>query len=224
VATLNQPHDLYFLGEDLFIADTNNNRIRRIDYPTGTIATVAGTGAQGYTGDNGPAALATLRFPEALMAANSKVVIADTKNHVIRMVDLIGHPADGSTPAVAAGTITTIYDQQAPCREPSPPSPCKLNEPAGVFIVSVANAADGTLRVSNTLGQTITTAGIDPTGTHTTNIRPSVSCGNIPGVSGVDWVLPIMLLGAIAGRRRIGTFFTRLSAIASRRAPAPATS
>jgi len=228
-ATFTQPHDLFFLAEDLVIADSLNNRIRRIDYPTGTISTIAGGGSgcainpvpphDGCLGTE-----ATLSGPQAVMAANNKIVIADTGSNRIRMVDLIGHPADGSTPAVAAGTITTVADPQAPCRPAGCPPGVKLSEPAGVFIVTGATAADGALRVSNTLGQTITTAGIDPTGTHTTNIRPSVSCGNVPGISGIDWVLPVIMLGALAGRRRIGTFFTRLYIAAARRAPAPAVS
>ena len=218
-ATLNQPHDLYFLGEDLVIADTYNQRIRRSDYPSGIISTMAGTGVQDYTGDGSLATQATLRFPEAVMAANDKVVIADTKNHVIRMVDVVGHPADPSNPtaypAVAPGTITTVADQQSPCRVSGCPPGFPLNEPAGVFIVSGPTAADGALRVANTLGQAIVTAGVDPTGTHTPTIRPTVTCGNVPGVSSIDWALPLVLLGLVFGRKRFGTLFSRLLGVAS---------
>ena len=42
-------------GGNLYIADSNNNRIRRVDATTGAIATVAGTGATGFSGDGGAA-------------------------------------------------------------------------------------------------------------------------------------------------------------------------
>jgi sugar lactone lactonase YvrE len=50
---------------NLYVADTNNNRIRRIT-PQGIIATVAGTGVSGYSGEGGPAASAPLTSPEAV--------------------------------------------------------------------------------------------------------------------------------------------------------------
>ncbi len=50
---------------DVFIADTGNNRVREIVAATGDIITVAGTGASGYSGDNGPATAAKLDGPPA---------------------------------------------------------------------------------------------------------------------------------------------------------------
>jgi sugar lactone lactonase YvrE len=98
-ATLNPA----YLGEhlsfdpagNLYIADTNNNRIRKVS-TDGTIATVAGTGITGYSGDGGPATAATLNTPSGVAAdAFGNVYIADTYNGVIREVD-------------SSGTITTI--------------------------------------------------------------------------------------------------------------------
>jgi hypothetical protein len=48
---------------NLFIADSDNHRVRRVDAGTGTITTVAGTGTAGYGGDGGPAANSLLYFP-----------------------------------------------------------------------------------------------------------------------------------------------------------------
>ncbi len=80
---------------NLYIADLGNHRIRRVD-AAGTIATVAGTGEQGYSGDGGPATQAQLDFPEGVALDEAgNLYIADTWNHRIRKVD-------------AAGVITTV--------------------------------------------------------------------------------------------------------------------
>jgi len=47
---------------NVIIADSYNNRIRRVDAATGLITTIAGTGAAGFGGDGGPATSATLGF------------------------------------------------------------------------------------------------------------------------------------------------------------------
>src|SRR5207248_6185647 len=73
---------------DLVVADSHNDRIRRIDRPTGVITTVAGSGDNGFDGDDGPATKAVLNTPEAVAcAANGDIYIADTMNNRIRMID-----------------------------------------------------------------------------------------------------------------------------------------
>lgn len=73
---------------DLYIADSYNNRIRRVDHATGLISTVAGTGERGWEGDGGPATLALLHFPEGLtLDADGNLFIGDTVNRRIRRVD-----------------------------------------------------------------------------------------------------------------------------------------
>ena len=80
---------------NLYIADTLNNRIRKVD-SGGTITTAAGNGAPGYAGDGGPAIQAELRYPGAVaIDASGNLHIADTSNYVIRKVS-------------TAGTITTV--------------------------------------------------------------------------------------------------------------------
>ena len=51
-----------FLG-NVYIADTSNNRIRKVTVSTGIITTIAGTGTSSYSGDNGPATSAALYYP-----------------------------------------------------------------------------------------------------------------------------------------------------------------
>ncbi|HEY0703403.1 MAG TPA: choice-of-anchor D domain-containing protein [Candidatus Acidoferrales bacterium] len=74
---------------NLFVADTFNNVIRKID--TGTpriITTIIGTGVAGYTGDGGPAISATLNSPDRVSVNGAgNFFISDSNNQVIRRVD-----------------------------------------------------------------------------------------------------------------------------------------
>jgi DNA-binding beta-propeller fold protein YncE len=98
MALVNQPSGLIRTSDGtLFILDQRNHRIRRVA-PDGTIATVVGTGMPGFSGDDGPALMAQLRFeagpnPEpsggiAFDEAANILYIADGLNHVVRRVDL----------------------------------------------------------------------------------------------------------------------------------------
>jgi sugar lactone lactonase YvrE len=91
VAELNNPSGLTFdLSGSLYIADYNNNRIRKID-TEGIINTIAGNGISGYSGDGGAASMAELNFPSELAfdEANN-LYIADTWNNRIRMINTLG--------------------------------------------------------------------------------------------------------------------------------------
>ena len=90
---------------NLYIADTNNHRIRKVD-PGGTITTVVGIcGAQlGFRGDGRPAATAQLNFPFGLAADPAgDVYIADSNNNRVR----------------------TAFDLIAPSRQPGCPAPAQ---------------------------------------------------------------------------------------------------
>ena len=73
---------------NVFIADTENHRIRKVD-AAGTITTMAGTGRHhDFSGDGGQATSAQLDEPEGVWVDFSgNIYIADTENHVIRKVD-----------------------------------------------------------------------------------------------------------------------------------------
>src|SRR4051794_41986159 len=63
-AELNQPFDVAFDGGgNLYLSDTANHRIRRVDGRSGVITTLAGDGTKGFSGDGGPAVRAELDEP-----------------------------------------------------------------------------------------------------------------------------------------------------------------
>jgi DNA-binding beta-propeller fold protein YncE len=75
---------------NMYIADTGNNRIRRIN-TGGIITTVAGSGEPGFGGDGGPATEAKIYSPTGVAVDSSgNLYIADNSNHRIRMVDPSG--------------------------------------------------------------------------------------------------------------------------------------
>src|SRR5262249_56106607 len=75
---------------NLFIADTANNRIRKVN-PAGVITTVAGSGEFGFSDDGGLAIAARLNYPSAVtLDAAGNLFIADNFNHRIRKVSRAG--------------------------------------------------------------------------------------------------------------------------------------
>jgi sugar lactone lactonase YvrE len=87
-AALNQPYDVRVDAQgNLYIADFGNHRVRKVT-PDGLIQTVAGSGEAGYSGDGGPATAARLNGPYGIYPdAKLGLLIADSHNHVIRVVD-----------------------------------------------------------------------------------------------------------------------------------------
>ncbi|MBN8701665.1 MAG: hypothetical protein J0M08_01240 [Bacteroidetes bacterium] len=95
-AQFNQPYGIAFNSKgELFIADKDNNRIRKITTDQ-KIVTVAGTGHGGYSGDGGLAEKAEIWGPRAIaIDAQDNIYFADGSNHVVRKID-------------AKGIITTV--------------------------------------------------------------------------------------------------------------------
>ena len=126
-ATTAQLNGPYAIAQDTagnyYVADRLNNRIRKI-FPNGVIITIAGTGLQGYSGDNGPAISATLNNPEQIAIDDTgNVFFADYYNHAIRKIDLSG------TISTIAGTGIAGYSG-----DNGPATNAQLKYPWGVAL------------------------------------------------------------------------------------------
>lgn len=78
------------IGPDgaLYVCETTNHVIRRLDLKTGIISTVAGTGQKGYDGDGGPATSAKLNEPYEIRFDNDgSMFFVEMQNHIVRKVD-----------------------------------------------------------------------------------------------------------------------------------------
>jgi sugar lactone lactonase YvrE len=115
-ASLNQPFGVVFdEAGNLFVSDTFNHRVRRVDARTGVISTVAGTGERGFSGDGGPATAGNLNEPYGLAVdSEGNLYIADRLNHRVRKVDAKGQVittvagSDSRTPTQNGGTATDL--------------------------------------------------------------------------------------------------------------------
>lgn len=89
-AQLNEPYEVRFDAKgNVYFVEMKNHIVRRVDAETGKISTVAGTGKDGFSGDDGPATKATLRSPHSITLDNKgRLYICDIGNHRIRVVDL----------------------------------------------------------------------------------------------------------------------------------------
>ena len=116
-AQFNGMHNLAISpNDDIYLADTWNNHVRKIDAGTGTLTTIAGTGQKGFSGDGGPATQAQFGgvYCASLDASGEHLYLADLDNRRIRSVNLktglvrtvagngkAGVPADGADAADA---------------------------------------------------------------------------------------------------------------------------
>ncbi len=90
-ATFNGMHNCAVTPNgDLYIADSWNHCVRKVDAVSGAVSTIAGTGKKGFSGDGAPATMATFDFVMCitLNPATDVLHIADLNNHRIRAVDL----------------------------------------------------------------------------------------------------------------------------------------
>jgi hypothetical protein len=125
-ATLHDSYGIFITSDNtIYIADTFGNRIRAIS-PVGIITTVAGTGLEGYNGDNMQATSATLNYPYSVMVASDNTVyIADSYNNRIRKISPNG------IITTVAGTGVAGYSG-----DNGPATSARVDCPFGVYLTT----------------------------------------------------------------------------------------
>ncbi len=120
---------------NLWVALREGNMVLKLDLGDGTVHRLAGNGQKGFTGDGGPANTATLNGPKGIsVGPDGKVFIADTENHVIRVIDS------------KQGTIALVAGTGKPGDGPEgDPLACALKRPHGIFV-----DADGAIYIGDT--------------------------------------------------------------------------
>ena len=160
---------------NLYIADTSNNRIRKVS--NGVITTVAGNGTQGFSGDNGPATSAQLYCPWGVAVDSAgNLYIADAGNNRIRKV--------------SNGVITTVAGNGTSgfSGDNGPATSAQLYSPGGIAVdsagnVYVADAGNNRIRILTPAGSSCTYS-VSPTtlqapasgGNLTVSIQTAASC------------------------------------------------
>ena len=149
VAQLNEPFMCAFDGVgNLYIAEAMNHCIRRVRRDSGLIETIAGTGEVGYSGDGGPATLATFNQPYSLQVdTNGDIYVVDRLNYVIRRIEAVTR-----TISTVAGTGEQGYGgdggpgNRAQLREPND---CFLDGRGGLLIADVQDQRIRRLNISS---------------------------------------------------------------------------
>ena len=153
-AGLSGPFGLAFDGAgNLYIADANNNRVRKVD-TSGTITTFAGNGTAGFSGDGGAATAAVLSNPRAVgVDASGNVYVADSGNNRVRVIS-------------PSGSIATIAGNgnAAFAGDGGAATSAALNFPAGLATdpggnLYIADSNNGRVRRVNLNGTIATVAG-----------------------------------------------------------------
>ncbi len=99
-ATFNQPQGITAIGNVLYVADTTNQRIRKLDISNNTVSTLAGS-TMGYT--NAIGALAQFNSPTGIATDGNNLYVVDRSNYAIRLVN----PSTGAV-STFAGPTTSI--------------------------------------------------------------------------------------------------------------------
>jgi DNA-binding beta-propeller fold protein YncE len=161
-AQFDGPHHLAVAPNcDLYLADTWNNRVRKVDAKTGVITTIAGTGEKGFSGDGGPAIKAKFGgvYCLAFDAKGEKMYIADLDNRRIRVVDL-----NSGTVTTAAGNGEKGVPKDGDDAKSSPlvdPRAVAVDSKGNIYILERSGHA---LRVVDADGKIHTVAGTGKAG------------------------------------------------------------
>jgi len=153
-ATVKNPEGVA-VGPDgsIYVVDSDNHVVRKINPATGVITTVAGSGSPGWSGDGLLATAARLQQPQDVaVAPNGDLYIADTGNHSIRKV------------TAATGLITTVAGSGSPgsSGDGGAATLAKLSSPRGIVLASngdlyIADRSNNKIRKVSALTGIITT-------------------------------------------------------------------
>jgi sugar lactone lactonase YvrE len=128
---------------NIYVADTENFRLRRIDRASGLIDTYAGNGTWGFAGDGGPAREAQLgRLADVAVGPDGAVYLADTDNDCVRVV----------APSGTISTFAGICGKRGFSGQNGPATEARLNRPYGVEVspsgdVYIADTHNNRVRV-----------------------------------------------------------------------------
>jgi N-acetylneuraminic acid mutarotase len=154
-AVFNQADDLAVDGAgDLYIADTGNNRIRRVNAATHIITTVAGDGyiapntlSGGFSGDGGPATSAALNAPDGVVISGSgDMFISDSNNYRVREVFPGGLPGTATnltvpaSPAIYGTTMELTAQVTGTPGGPTPTGTVTFYDAGGIQIIVLGSA------------------------------------------------------------------------------------
>src|SRR5204863_3905096 len=172
---------------NLLIADTGNNVVRQLS-ATGDVTTVAGTGKAGRSGD-GPAIQAQLSSPTAVaVRPNGDVVIADSGNNLVRVLEAAKASGVARTIAVEAGNGTPSFagDGQPPAQAQFAAPGAVLSRLAAVGSTNVAvPAIAGRRYIVDTFNQAVpafSTRGTDPNN-RAANVSTLAGKGGVRGLT-----------------------------------------
>jgi DNA-binding beta-propeller fold protein YncE len=162
MATFNGMHSLAVSPDGLlYLADTWNGRIRKLDPRTGIVTPFAGSGKKGYGGEGGPALKADFSgiYSLAFGAAGSKLYLADLENRRVRVIDM----KTGNVDLVAGNGKKGIHEDGADAKNAPlvDPRAATVDRKGNVYILERSGHA---LRVVDPQGKIRTVAGTGKAG------------------------------------------------------------
>lgn len=141
-AQLNFPEDVAVDADgNVYIADTDNHRVRKVDVGTGVITTIAGTGDSGFSGDGGLATAARLQGSAGIAVDTAgRILISDTQNNRLRLIR-----QNGNIETIAGGNSSGFSGDGGDA------SDARMQNPTGITVgpdmsIYIADAGNGRVR------------------------------------------------------------------------------
>lgn len=188
-ASLNSPSGVALdAAGNLYIADSANNRIRRVDAVSGIITTVAGTGAAGFNGDGIAATSASLDYPITVaLNSSGNLLVADSQNYRTRMIDM------------TSGLIWTLAGTGFPTNgccgngDGGPATKAPLDYPAGLAVLPT-----GPLFISELQGDRVREISL-PSPYADTALTISANSSGVPAGQPVTLTATVAAINGLAG-------------------------